>query len=77
MVNVIPFNYADIFLLQDNTILLRLELLKINLLLKNKQFFFSFLAYKTLRAIVTKFFSFFPNHLFLMENVFLPSYIYL
>ena len=70
-----------VFLLQDNAIVfLYLKSLKnelvfndLNYVLKHKQDIFSFLAYKTLWVIVTLFFSIFSNHLFLIENLFLPS----
>ena len=46
--------------------------------LKHKEdIFFSFLAYKTLRAIVTLLFIIFSNHFFLIENLFVSIYIYL
>ena len=38
---------------------------------------FSFLAFKILRAIVTLFLQIFSNQLFLVKNLFLPSYSYL
>ena len=80
---VISLNDADSFLLEDNTIFLHLELLKEQLVfhnlsyaLKHKQdIFFSFLVYKTLRAIVTLFFSdFFQS--FFSDGKFIPFQIF-
>ena len=65
-------------------VFLRLESLKeylvfyeLSYVLKNKQDIVFFLACKTLRALLHYFPQIFSNHLFLMENIFLPCYIYL
>ena len=73
------------FLLQYNAMLLCLESLKrktsisqIESCFETKAgYFFSFLAYKRLRSIISLSFSNFSGHLFLMSNSFLLSYIYL
>ena len=84
---VVRLNYADnFFLLQDNGIaFLRLKSLKewlvlhgLSYVLKHKQdIFFSFLAYKTLRAIVSLFFLMFFGIIFLLWKIYSFPFVFL
>ena len=82
--DVIPCNKTDTFLRQDDDMLLHLESSKeklafdnLSYVLKSKQnIFFIFLVYKTLRAIVTLFFSNIFQSYYCNGN-FVPSQLYL
>ena len=81
---LVLFNNADSFLLQDNAIFFPFEIIKKSLAFHNLRYIlkfkqdtiFSFLAYKTLRAIATLFFSNFFQ-LFFSDGKFIPSQLYL
>ena len=74
--DVILVNNADSFLAQDNVILSYLQSLKEKLVFHNLSYFETKAGY-AFYLFIYFFLKFFSNNLFMMENVFLPSYIYL
>ena len=82
--DIITLNNADSFLLQDNAILFHLGIIKRTTWFSWFElhfeilagYIFCFLAHKTFRATLHYFSEIFSDHLFLVENLFFPRYIY-